>query len=278
MTRTNSICARGAKRISVSGPESLAQPLREFLHQRPAGRLAAHRAARLRERCARRIRWRAAASVSRRCGPSAPSSAARIACSCTSFVSLNCRLSSVARSMPEHQDAREHRERDHGDQQQDEAPEQRARQQPHARVRRRRCRGRAGGLAARRVGHVHVAESPHRLDVARIRGIGLDQLAQPRHLHVDRAVEDLVIAAARQHHQLLARERLARMLREHPQQREFAGGQRDARAVAVAACAPRGRACAGRTRSCLPRRARRARCARRAGAAPRGCARRARAD
>ena len=71
-------------------------------------------------------------SDSRRSGVSLASSAARIACSCTILVSLNCRASSVSRSCAEEQDRREQRERDHREQQQREAPEQRARQQRHA--------------------------------------------------------------------------------------------------------------------------------------------------
>ena len=65
----------------------------------------------------------------------------------------------------------------------------------------------ASGLAA--VGHEHVAEAPDRLDVGGLGGIGLDQLAKPRYLHIDRAVEDFVLAAAGEFHQFVARQRLA---------------------------------------------------------------------
>src|SRR5690606_9091939 len=54
------------------------------------------------------------------------------------------------------------------------------------------------------VGHEYVAESPHGLDVARLGGVILDQFAQARDLHVDRAVEDPVFATARKLHQLVA--------------------------------------------------------------------------
>src|SRR5258706_13249117 len=69
------------------------------------------------------------------------------------------------------------------------------------------CRGcaarHAAGLPRRGsmrfpVGHEHVAEAPDGLDVRRLRGILLDQFPQARHLDVDRAVEDLVLAAARE--------------------------------------------------------------------------------
>src|SRR5947208_8207122 len=75
------------------------------------------------------------------------------------------------------------------------------------------------------VGHEDVAESPHRLDVARIRGIGLDQLAQSRHLHVDGAIEEIRVASARKHHELLARERLPGMAYEYLDERELSGGE-----------------------------------------------------
>ena len=59
-----------------------------------------------------------------------------------------------------------------------------------------------------------------------------EQLAQARDLHVDRAVEALELAAARELHQLVARHRLARVLRQHLEQRELAGGERHGLAVA----------------------------------------------
>ena len=99
-----------------------------------------------------------------------------------------------------------------------------------SRVTRRRLRRCvSAGVVVR---HEHVAEAPHGLDVAGVGGIGLDQLAQPRHLDVDRAIEHVVVAPAREQRQLLARERLPRMLDEHLHQRELAGRQVDRR-VAV---------------------------------------------
>ena len=82
------------------------------------------------------------------------------------------------------------------------------------------------------VGNEDVAEAPDGLDVARLGRIVLDQLAQARDLHVDGAVEDVVFAAARQFHQLVARQRLARMFDQHLEQGEFAGGERGDGAVA----------------------------------------------
>src|SRR3954465_5783320 len=80
-------------------------------------------------------------------------------------------------------------------------------------------------------GDEHVAEAPDRLDVLRMRRILLDDLAQARDLHVDRAVEDLVLAPGSELHQLVARERLPRVLDQHLEHREFAGGERDRLAV-----------------------------------------------
>ncbi len=126
----------------------------------------------------------------------------------------------------EEQDRRGERDRDDREQHQREPAEQRAREQRHAGGTFRRA-GR--GLVVR---HEHVAEPPHRLDVAGVRGIGFDQLAQPRHLHVDRPVEHVVVAPARQEGQLLARERLPRMLDEDLHQRELAGREMDRRVAA----------------------------------------------
>jgi hypothetical protein len=72
--------------------------------------------------------------------------------------------------------------------------------------------------------------------------VGLDQLAQPRYLDVDRAVEHVVIAAAREERQLLPRERLPRMLDEDLDQRELAGRQMDRRIAAGQAARREGRA------------------------------------
>src|SRR4051812_30311557 len=75
------------------------------------------------------------------------------------------------------------------------------------------------------VRYENVAEAPDGLDMRRMRGIFLDDLPQARDLHVDGAVEHLVFAAARQLHQLVARERRARMLDEHLEDRELARGE-----------------------------------------------------
>ena len=66
-----------------------------------------------------------------------------------------------------------------------------------------------------------------------VAGVGLDELAQSRHLHVDRAVEHLVVTAAREQHQLFARKRLPRMAREHLDQRKLSGRERLHLAVAL---------------------------------------------
>src|SRR5439155_22319705 len=74
-----------------------------------------------------------------------------------------------------------------------------------------RCafRVRGGGLVVR---HEHITEAPDRLDIARVGGVGLDQLAQPGHLDVDGAIEYIVVATAREQRELLACQRLARVL------------------------------------------------------------------
>src|SRR5205814_7701913 len=59
-------------------------------------------------------------------------------------------------------------------------------------------------------GNEDIAEAPDRLDVLRVRRVVLDDLAQARDLHVDRAVEHLVLAAARELHQLVARQQIGR--------------------------------------------------------------------
>src|SRR5260221_5565581 len=82
------------------------------------------------------------------------------------------------------------------------------------------------------VGDEHVAEPPYGLDMARVRVVFLDDLAQARDLHVDRAVEHAILAAARELHELVARQRLARMLHQHFQHRELPRGQGDGLAVA----------------------------------------------
>src|SRR5688572_15881597 len=56
-----------------------------------------------------------------------------------------------------------------------------------------------------------VAEPPHRLDKRGFRRVGLDEPPQARDLYVDAAIERAELAAARELHQLVARERRARM-------------------------------------------------------------------
>src|SRR5713101_2111862 len=77
------------------------------------------------------------------------------------------------------------------------------------------------------VGHEDVAEPPHGLDISGMRGILLDELAQARDLHVDRAVEHLVFAAPRELHQLVARQGRSRVGHQHLEQGELAGGERE---------------------------------------------------
>src|SRR3954468_13766994 len=72
------------------------------------------------------------------------------------------------------------------------------------------------------VGDEYVAEAPDRLDVLRMRGIVLDDLPQAGDLHVDRAVEHLVFTAARELHELVPRQGLARMLDQHLEHRKLA--------------------------------------------------------
>src|SRR6185503_2504473 len=82
------------------------------------------------------------------------------------------------------------------------------------------------------VGDEHVAEAPHRLDEARLLRVFAEELAQARYLHVDGAVVALVLAAAGEVHQLVARHGLARMRGEDLEQRELSRGEGDRGAVA----------------------------------------------
>ena len=88
-------------------------------------------------------------------------------------------------------------------------------------------RNRKGKRSGGAVRDEHVAEAPDSLDEARAARIRFDQLAQARDLHVEAAVEHFVFTAACELHQLFARQRLARMTREHLQHREFTGGERN---------------------------------------------------
>src|SRR6266853_4489280 len=75
------------------------------------------------------------------------------------------------------------------------------------------------------VGHEHVTEAPYRLDVTRRRRIRFDQLAQPRYLNIDGAIEHIVVASAGKQHQLFTGQRLPGMTCEHLEQTKLAGRQ-----------------------------------------------------
>src|SRR5581483_1769611 len=64
------------------------------------------------------------------------------------------------------------------------------------------------------------------LDVARVARIALDLASQAQDLHVDRAVEHLVVVQAREVEQLVARENPVRRAEQHDEQAEFAVGER----------------------------------------------------
>ena len=161
-------CRRGATRTSVpSGPALRAAA--------PRGRAASGPPAR--RRCVGRSlsgtmrtpysRPRRA-SVSRRSGPSAPSSAARSACNCTILVSLNWRAISAARSrlnsriVVSDRRARRRRPAAASGARTASAAERHAAGSPAA------AGVAVASLRGSAVGHVDVAEAPHRLDVARI--------------------------------------------------------------------------------------------------------------
>jgi len=74
--------------------------------------------------------------------------------------------------------------------------------------------------------HEDVAPAPNRLDELRIVGVGLDLLAQPADLHVDRAIEGRRLAAACLLEQEVARQHAAGVSREGAQEVELAAGQR----------------------------------------------------
>src|SRR5450830_313814 len=83
-----------------------------------------------------------------------------------------------------------------------------------------------------------VAQSPDRLDIQGIGRIRFNQLAQARDLHVQAAVEYLVLAPARKFHQLFTRQRLPRMPRKHLEHGKLASRQCDALAALLqCACA-----------------------------------------
>src|SRR5262245_58369425 len=91
-----------------------------------------------------------------------------------------------------------------------------------------RRRSSTGGPSAR---DEHVARAAHGADGRRLGRVGLDLAAQPRDADVDRAVERLPLAVARQRQQLVARQHAVGVLDESAQQVEFHAGDRDLGAV-----------------------------------------------
>ena len=71
----------------------------------------------------------------------------------------------------------------------------------------------------------HIAAAAHRMQEARLARIGLDLAAQPGDLHIDRPLAGLVHAERRG--DVLARQHLVRLARQHGQQRRLAAGQAD---------------------------------------------------
>ena len=108
-----------------------------------------------------------------------------------------------------HRLQQDQRQQDH----QQAAAEQGARQEPL------RPAGRAGdrSACARQVARLqHVAAAAHRVQEARLARVGLDLAAQPRHLHVDRALAGLV--HAERGGDLLARQHLVGLAGQRGQQ------------------------------------------------------------
>ncbi len=70
-----------------------------------------------------------------------------------------------------------------------------------------------------------IADSIHRQHISWIEWVGLDLSTQILDVRVDAAIETLVDEPMHAIHQLLARKRLPRMLRQHRQQVEFAASQ-----------------------------------------------------
>ena len=59
-------------------------------------------------------------------------------------------------------------------------------------------------LSIAAIWHKHVADTPHGLNVARHRGVGFNQLAQARHLHIQTAVKGFELSATGQLGQFFA--------------------------------------------------------------------------
>src|SRR5690606_4733320 len=74
------------------------------------------------------------------------------------------------------------------------------------------------------VGNKYIPQAPYSLDEYRFGRVGFDQFAQPRDLDVEAPVEGLVLAAARQFHELVARQRDLGMPGEDLEHGELAGG------------------------------------------------------
>jgi hypothetical protein len=84
----------------------------------------------------------------------------------------------------------------------------------------------AEALDAPDIGGQHVAAAPHGLDQGGIAAVGLDLAAQAADLVVDRAVEQVRLAALDHVEQPVAVEHLAGVLEEGGQQAEFDRGNR----------------------------------------------------
>ena len=76
-----------------------------------------------------------------------------------------------------------------------------------------------------RLRHEYVTGTPYGLQITRSARIGFDEFAQTRNHHVHAAVVRVVLAAARQTHQLIARQRLPRPADKRGKDGEFARGQ-----------------------------------------------------
>src|SRR5439155_24183221 len=87
---------------------------------------------------------------------------------------------------------------------------------------------RQAGSCVRLVSHEHVADATDGLDVAGRFRIGLELRAKIRHVHVDRAVERLVILTLQAVQELLAREHATGRPRERGQQLELVMRERHA--------------------------------------------------
>ena len=83
------------------------------------------------------------------------------------------------------------------------------------------------------VGGKHVAAAPDGLDQLRVAAVGLDLAAQAADLVVDRAVEQVRLAALDHVEQAVAVEHLARVVEERHQQAELGRGDRHHRAFGI---------------------------------------------